>query len=53
MVDVGGLLLVETGYDTSLSLLDADSIIRWLEKKWYLELGFPKCGICNGGNYKE
>lgn len=37
MVGVGGLFLVETGYDTSLSLLDADSFIRCREEKCYVE----------------
>lgn len=36
IVDVGGLFLVETGYDTSLSLLDADSIKQWLQEKCYV-----------------
>lgn len=37
MVGVGGLFLVETGYDTSLSMLDADSIKRQLDEKCYVE----------------
>lgn len=33
IVAVGGLFLVETGYDTSLSLLDSDRIKQWLGGK--------------------